>query len=130
MHRVVIGVGSNIEPKAHIAKAREIIRQTHRLVSESKFIKTKPIGFTDQPDFYNGVFLVDTEMSKKSFKKWLKGVEETLGRVRTENQYGPRNIDLDIVIWDGNIVDPDVYDRNFLQKAVMEVYPEFDGSKY
>jgi 2-amino-4-hydroxy-6-hydroxymethyldihydropteridine diphosphokinase len=129
MHRVVIGIGSNIKPMEHIAKAREMIRKQHHFISESRFIQTRPIGFTDQPDFYNGVFLVDTEMSKKRFKKWLKVVEKKLGRVRTENRYGPRTIDLDIAVWDDTIVDPDFYQRDFLQKAVMEVYPELDITK-
>ena len=103
-----------------------MIQQKHCLVSESKFVKTKPIGAINQPDFYNGAFLVDTEMDKNDFKEWLKDVEKQLGRVRTKNKYAPRNIDLDIVIWNGNVVDQDVYERDFLHKAVMEVYPDLD----
>lgn len=129
MYRVVISVGSNIKPMENIAGAREMIRERHHFISESEFVKTKPVGFTDQPDFYNGVFMVETEMSRKVFTGWLKKVEKKLGRIRTGNKYGPRTIDLDIVVWDGNIVDPDVYRCDFLQKAVVEVYPELDIEK-
>jgi 2-amino-4-hydroxy-6-hydroxymethyldihydropteridine diphosphokinase len=126
MHRVVIGAGSNIDPDRNIPAAREMIRQAHRLVSESRFVRTRPVGFIEQPDFCNGVFLVDTEMSRKDLDKWLKKVEEKLGRVRTQNKNGQRTIDLDIVVWDGNIVDRDVVERDFLKAAVLEVLPEID----
>ena len=126
MYRVVISAGSNINPDRYIPATREMIRSTHRLVSESRFVQTRPVGFLEQPDFYNGVFLVDTEMSRNELDKWLKEVEKKLGRVRTRNKNGPRTIDLDIVVWDGNIVDRDVVERDFLKAAVLEVLPEID----
>ena len=126
MHRVVISAGSNIDPGKHIPAAREMIQSIHRLVSESKFVQTKPIGFLDQPDFFNGVFLIDTEMSRNDLDKWLKEIEKKLGRIRTENKSGPRTIDLDIVVWDGNIVNQDLVERDFLKTAVLEVLPEID----
>jgi 2-amino-4-hydroxy-6-hydroxymethyldihydropteridine diphosphokinase len=126
MHRVVISAGSNIDPEKHIPAAREMIRSAHRLVSESRFIQTKPIGFLEQPDFWNGIFLIDTEMSRKDLNKWIKDVEKKLGRIRTANKYGPRTIDLDILVWDGNIVNQDLIVRDFLKTAVSEVLPEID----
>ena len=65
-------------------------------------------------------------MSRKELNQWLKGVENELGRVRTANKYGPRTIDLDIVIWDGKIVNQDLIERDFLKTAVSEVLPEIE----
>ena len=121
LNHAVIAVGSNINPDEHIAKARELIRNTHQLIRESRFRMTRPIGFTAQPDFKNGAFLIKTAMSKKQLCSWLKKVEENLGRKRTQNRNGPRTIDLDIVIWNGKIVDPHVYVRDFLNQAVREL---------
>jgi 2-amino-4-hydroxy-6-hydroxymethyldihydropteridine diphosphokinase len=126
IHRVVIGVGSNIDPEKHISAAREMIRREHRLISESRFVQTKPIGFPDQSDFCNGVFLVGTKMSRNELDQWLKSIEEKLGRVRTANKNGPRTIDLDIVVWDGKVVDTDLAERDFLKTAVSEVLPDIE----
>jgi len=91
------------------------------LISVSSLVRTSPIGISDQPDFLNGAAMVFTEMEMTEFKNYLKGVEDQLKRDRSAPKYGPRTIDLDIVIWDGEIVDPDYYNRDFLKKAVDEI---------
>lgn len=126
MNRAVIGVGSNIEPDANIAAARRRIARAHKLLAESQFVETEPIGYDDQPNFINGVILVETDMDRETLKGWLGGVETDLGRVRSENRCGPRTIDLDIVVWNGSVVDEDVYVRPFLREAVLQVWPELD----
>ena len=124
MNTAVVGVGSNLNAAQNIARAKEALSREHRLNKESVFVKTSPIGFSDQPDFMNGAFLVTTELSIDAFKDYLSGLETRLGRVRTENKYGPRTIDLDIVGWNGKIVNKDFYERDFVRKAVVEVLPE------
>ena len=124
MNTMIIAVGSNIKPEENVRLAREAIAGSMELVAESAWIRTKPIGFTDQPDFLNCAFLVRTGMECEEAKEWLKGVEKRLGRVRTRNRYGPRTIDLDIVVWNGRVIDDDVYLRDFLKGAVQELLPE------
>ena len=123
MNRVVIGLGSNIRSEENIEKARQMMRRRHRLVAESAFIETEPVGYSDQPNFLNGAVLIETAMGYEELEDWLKKTERTLGRVRGENKYGPRTIDLDIVVWNGKIVDPDVHARRFLRDAVLAVWP-------
>jgi 2-amino-4-hydroxy-6-hydroxymethyldihydropteridine diphosphokinase len=82
------------------------------------------VGFPDQPDFVNSVILIKTENDMAAAKSLLKDIEKRLGRVRTENKSGPRNIDLDIVVWNGTVVDDDVYTRDFLRQLIIEVLPE------
>ena len=123
MNRVVIGVGSNIDPDQNIPRAIDRIRRRHHLLAQSRFVETEPIGPSDQPNFLNGALLVETEMGRDELTGWLKQVEEELGRVRTGDKYGPRPIDLDIVVWNGRVVDDDVYEREFLRQAVLEVLP-------
>ena len=123
-HRVVIGVGSNIMPEVHIPLAIESVRHTHTLLAESDWVVTQPIGFKDQPDFLNGALLIETEMDRDALEAWLHQVESELGRVRTSNKNGPRTVDLDVVVWDGKIVDPDFKTRDFLRQAVYQVWPE------
>ena len=124
MNRAVIGVGSNIDPHKYIEKARERIRKAHTVVGESRFVETSPVGFLEQPDFINGAIRIETKMAYEELKEWLREVEEGLGRVRGENKYGPRTMDLDIVVWNGKVVDKDVYKRDFLRECILEVWPD------
>lgn len=121
IHECIIGIGSNIDPEQNIAAALFFLRQEHELISVSTLVKTSPIGIPDQPDFLNGAARVSTVMEMTEFKSYLKGVEDQLKRDRSAPKYGPRTIDLDIVIWDGEIVDPDYYNRDFLKSAVDEI---------
>ena len=120
-HECIIGMGSNIDPEQNIAAALYFLRQEQELVSVSSLIKTSPIGIPDQPDFLNGAAKVFTALKLTDFTSYLKEVEDRLKRNRTAPKSGPRTIDLDIVIWDGEIIDPDYYNRDFLKKAVDEI---------
>ncbi len=121
-HDCIIGIGSNIDPERNIAAALFLLRSDHELVSISSMVKTAPIGIVEQPDFINGAARVYTNLELLDFKDYLKGVEDQLNRDRTVPKYGPRTIDLDIVVWDEEIVDRDYYDRDFLRGAVEEIY--------
>jgi len=121
LNLVIVGVGSNINPGENVQKAKELISEKYTIVKSSRFIKTKPIGYKDQDDFLNGGWLIQTSLSQMLFKQFLNGIEDKLGRKRTDNKNGPRAIDLDVVIWNGNVVDNDYYERDFLQIIVKEL---------
>lgn len=123
-HRAVVAVGSNIAPQDHVSQAQKRIEQAHRILAVSVFVWTPAIGRPGQPDFLNGALLVETVMAQNEFRAWLRALEDSLGRVRGPDKYGPRTIDLDLVVWNGEITDPDVYHRQFLRDAVLQVAPE------
>ena len=125
-NRAVIGVGSNIDPEENIKKAKEAIASEFKLIGASSFIKTEPVEFKDQPMFVNGAVLIETVIDYGELKVRLNDIERKLGRIRTENRNGPRTIDLDILVWNGDIVDKDVYEREFLAESVKELLPEVD----
>ncbi|MBN2104677.1 2-amino-4-hydroxy-6-hydroxymethyldihydropteridine diphosphokinase [bacterium] len=122
-HRVIIAIGSNIHPEIYVPKALQIISKKHRLISQSQFVLTKPVGYPDQNDFLNGAVQIETRLSRKELNQWLKKVEKQLDRKPATNKNGPRTIDLDIVVWNGKIVDRDVYKRSFIKNAVSELDP-------
>ena len=126
MNTAIIAVGSNIQPEENIRLVKEIIAKEMELLAESTWLWTKPIGFTDQPDFLNGAILVRTELRLEDLKDWLTAIEERLGRVRTKNRYGPRTMDLDIAVWNGRVLDDEVYHRDFLKSAIKELLPDLD----
>ncbi len=126
VNEVVVSVGSNIEPNKNVKLAKDNLSKTDKFVNESHFYITKPIGFTEQPDFLNGAFLIDTEDGFETFRQKLKQVEIDQGRVKQANKNGPRCIDLDIVVWNRRIVDPDFYQRDFIKKTVLELIPDLN----
>ena len=125
-HEVVIGLGSNIDPEANLEQAVLELKSRFKVSKRSKWTRTKPIGIQDQPDFYNGALLMETELEQQSLKKELKRIEDILGRDRSLPKFGPRTIDLDILIWNKKVVDEDYYERDFLRKGVEEIIPDLE----
>ena len=125
-HEVVIGLGSNIDPEANLEQAVLELKSRFKVSKRSQWTRTKPIGIQDQPDFYNGALLMETELEQQSLKKELKRIEDILGRDRSLPKFGPRTIDLDILIWNKKVVDEDYYERDFLRKGVEEIIPELE----
>ena len=123
-HEVVIGLGSNINPEANLEQAVLELKSRFKVSKRSQWTRTKPIGIQDQPDFYNGALLMETELEQQSLKKELKRIEDILGRDRSLPKFGPRTIDLDILIWNKEVVNEDYYERDFLRKGVEEIIPD------
>ena len=125
-NEVVIGLGSNIDPEANLEQAVLELKSRFKVSKRSQWTRTKPIGIQDQPDFYNGALLMETELEQQSLKKELKRIEDILGRDRSLPKFGPRTIDLDILIWNKKVVDEDYYERDFLRKGVEEIIPDLE----
>lgn len=121
MNEVIIGIGSNLDAENNIRRVLEILADKFELVKVSEFVKTKPIGITEQPDFTNGAAKIRTILNHNILEHLLKQIEDQMGRDRTVPKFGPRCIDLDIVAWNGEIVDDDYYTREFLKKSVQEI---------
>lgn len=121
MNRAVVGLGSNIDPERHIPLALEALRASCRVVSTSRVVDTEPVGPPGQPPFRNGAVLVETERTRDELCRWLRELETRLGRVRTDDRYAPRTIDLDLLMWNGEVTDPDVHEREYLRQALEEL---------
>jgi 2-amino-4-hydroxy-6-hydroxymethyldihydropteridine diphosphokinase len=128
MNTAVISAGSNINPEANLKQARQILANELHVMASAQTLTTKPIGFADQPDFINTAFLILTNLEQAPLAAYLKSVEARLGRVHTPNKFGPRTIDLDIAVFNGKVIDNDVYEREFLQKLILELMPELQGN--
>ena len=121
MNTGIIGIGSNIDADNNIPKMLAILESHVEIIKVSSLIKTKPIGITDQPDFTNGAVKISTYLDENSLILLLKQIEDDMGRDRSEQKFGPRNIDLDLAVWNGKIVDPDYFERDFLRTSVDEL---------
>lgn len=121
MNSVIISIGSNIDPEPNITRMLAILEKDCKLLKVSEMVSTKPIGMTNQSDFMNGAALLETNMERGDFTRYLKSVEDKLGRDRSLPKFGPRTMDLDIIVWNGDIIDDDYYSRDFLCQAVKSL---------
>lgn len=121
MNTVIIGIGSNIAPDKNIPLALEFLAEKVIIEKISALVRTKPIGIADQPDFINGAVKITTQLSREELQLFLKTTEDRTGRDRSLPRFGPRTIDLDIVMWNGEIINPDYYHRDFLRSTVNEL---------
>ncbi|MDI3520705.1 MAG: 2-amino-4-hydroxy-6-hydroxymethyldihydropteridine diphosphokinase [Anaerophaga sp.] len=120
-NRVIIGLGSNIDAHLNLKRAVDLLQQNFRLLKRSSVLRTAPVGIINQPDFYNSAVLLETDLERDELSIRLKEMEDILGRNRLRPKFGPREIDLDILVWNDEIVDDDYYHRDFLQQLVSEI---------
>ena len=121
MNECIIGIGSNMDAEVNIRKALEKIAMDFQILGVSEMVKTKAIGIEDQPDFMNGAVKILSRMEQEELHQYLKMLEDWLGRDRSMPKFGPRIIDLDIVIWNGHVTDEDYFTRDFLRSACAQL---------
>jgi len=101
-----IGLGSNLgDRRAQIEVALDAMAgRGMRLLAVSPLYETEPWGLIDQPRFLNAACAVETNLSPDVLLDALQAIEHSMGRVRTV-RYGPRPIDLDILMYDDLRID-------------------------
>jgi 2-amino-4-hydroxy-6-hydroxymethyldihydropteridine diphosphokinase len=134
MPLVYVGLGSNLgDREATIRAALELLGSDPEIdvVAVSSLRETDPVGHTDQPDFLNGAAALRTELSPRALLERLLQIERELGRERSGPRFGPRTIDLDLLVYGSEEVDepgltiphPRLAEREF----VLEPLAELDG---
>lgn len=101
------------------------------VVACSTFRETDPVGVVDQPRFLNGAAAVDTELSPQELLEALLAIERRLGRVRDGTRWGPRTIDLDLLLYGDDVLDepglrvphPRLHERRFVLEPLAELDP-------
>ena len=129
MTRAYVALGANLgDREAAIRRAAELIGAT-RL---SALIETEPWGFADQPRFLNAVAELETELAPRALLDRLLAVERELGRTREGPRYGPRTIDLDLLLYGDEQLDepgltvphPRLHERRFVLEPLAELAPD------
>jgi len=134
MNRVFVSLGSNIEPERNLPEAVRRLAVSCRLLAASPVYETQPVGSTGQPNFLNAAVLVETEHSAAEFKiNILDVIERELGRVRTEDKYAARTIDLDISLFNEgvfdlsgrHIPDPEILQFPHIARPLADLAPSY-----
>ena len=107
MLSVYIGIGSNLgNPKEKVLQAIEALKTLpdSRFICASSLYGSKPMGPSDQPDYVNAVALIETHLSALNLLDHTQAIENSLGRVRKEERWGPRTLDLDLLLYANEII--------------------------
>ncbi|MEQ8232075.1 MAG: 2-amino-4-hydroxy-6-hydroxymethyldihydropteridine diphosphokinase [Gammaproteobacteria bacterium] len=135
--RAYIGLGSNLDDPAaqvrHALRALDDLPGTRR-VAASRLYRNPPMGPQDQPDYVNAVAALDTSLAAEALLSELQGLERAQGRVRGGQRWGPRRIDLDLLVYDTARIDrpglavphPGIAERAFVLVPLAEIAPALD----
>jgi len=129
-----ISLGSNLnKPKKQVQKALDTLanEKSMKLVSYSSFYQTEPYGGVEQDDFINAAAALLTTLSAEELLSKLLNIETQQGRVRTQH-WGPRCIDLDLLVYSDLQIDtdflklphPEISKRDFVLIPLAEIAPE------
>jgi 2-amino-4-hydroxy-6-hydroxymethyldihydropteridine diphosphokinase len=131
--KAYVGVGANLGDRE--GTIREAIRRLgDEVVAVSRLRETEPWGYEEQPRFLNGALLLETERSPRALLDWLLDVERELGRTREGARYGPRTIDLDLLLYEGLVLaepglevpHPRLHERAFALEPLLDLDPELE----
>lgn len=131
---VYIGLGANLaDPRAQVERAVQALARlpSSRLVQVSRLYRTAPVGPADQPDYINAAARLNTRLAPQALLGALQGIERDHGRVRDGTRWGPRTLDLDILVFGSRRVSepgltlphPEVHRRAFVLVPLAEVAP-------
>lgn len=134
MTRAYIGLGSNLEdPAAQLAAALSALAALPdtRLIAQSPFYRSKPVGPQDQPDFVNGAALLETGLNPLALLDHLQAIEQAHGRKRLKH-WGPRTLDLDLLLFGDQSINNDrltvphaeLANRDFVLQPLLDLTPD------
>ena len=138
---IFIGLGSNIgNREGNLRMALRYLEPLARAVNVSSIYESSPVGVEDQPNFYNCVAEIVTGLQPEALMRHLKNIEYEIGR-RPGPRWGPRPIDLDLLLYDDVVMETDLltlphprmHERAFVLTPLAELaagvrHPALDGS--
>lgn len=135
MTRVYLALGSNLEqPLRQVNSALAALDAVPhtRVVCCSAFYRSRPLGPQDQPDYLNAVVALDTTLAPEQLLDETQAIEQQHGRVRKENRWGPRTLDLDILLFGDATIQTarltvphyDMKHREFMLYPLAEIAPD------
>jgi len=135
--RAYVGLGVNLGPREQtLRRAIELLSAEDGVdvVAVSQLRETEPVGVLDQPRFLNAAAAVETTLGPRELLDVLLRIEQELGRTRDGTRWGPRTVDLDLLVYADELVDepglrvPHLHlaERRFALEPLAELDPELE----
>lgn len=131
MATVYLSLGSNIRPERHVCAAIHALRDVFGELVVSPVYRTRAVGFPGA-DFLNAASCLHTDMSPQRLNDWLHALEDRQGRRRDVSRFSSRTLDIDILLYDGLVLEDDDYlqlpraelaTRAFVLKPMVDIAP-------
>lgn len=137
MTRAFVALGSNLhDPHAQVLRGFEALAHVPhtQLIKRSKLYRSAPWGVTGQPEFVNAAAELDTALGPQELLEALLAIERAAGRDRSVGRWGPRVLDLDLLLYDDvslhepglSLPHPHLHERAFVLLPLNDLAPEFD----
>ncbi len=134
-HTVYICAGSNIGDKVdNCVKGIEALKEAEgvTLALQAKFYKTEPVDYKDQEWFVNTVVKIETGLDPFQLLNLLKEIEQDAGRTKAPVRFGPRVLDMDIILFDDEVINgdeleiphPRMHKRCFVLRPLCDIAPD------
>jgi 2-amino-4-hydroxy-6-hydroxymethyldihydropteridine diphosphokinase len=135
MTRAYVGLGSNLagpERQLHQAFSAMALIPSTRVLRQSSLYRSRPMGPKDQPDYLNACAELDTGLTAHALLQELQQIESRQGRVRDGLRWGPRTLDLDLLMYGNSRIEdetlivphPEIPNRGFVLAPLAEIAPE------
>ena len=122
-HLAYLSLGSNIDAAINLKKAVELLRGAGRIQAASSVWETEAVG-SQGPNFLNAAVVYQTSYTRSMLKdQVLHHIENQMGRVRTSDKNAPRPIDIDIILFDNEIIDSELWARLYIARPFAELIP-------
>lgn len=135
MSGIFLSLGSNLGDRGQNLQEALVALEKWgiKIIRTSSIYETEPIGNHDQPMFLNMVVQIETEKSPQDLLMIIHSIERANGRVRTSEQWGPRTLDIDLLLYgdemleqpDLKIPHPHLQERKFVLVPLNEIAPDF-----
>ena len=133
LHTAFISVGSNLGDKLENCQqgVSSLTQSSCRLVAQSNIYRTEPVDYLDQDWFVNYVIQIETRLQPLQLLQSIQTIQKEAGRERDEIRFGPRILDLDIILYDVlrmnasdlTIPHPRMHKRRFVLQPLCDINP-------
>ena len=134
LHIAYISAGSNMGDRLqNCRKGVEALTEADnsRILAQSRIYKTEPVDYEDQNWFVNMVVKLETALDPFQLLDHIKHIQRAAGRIKDSIRFGPRILDLDIILYDNRIIESDclvvphprMHKRRFVLKPICDIDP-------
>jgi len=125
VHQVYLSLGSNIQPEENLPKALDLLSERGKILKISSAWESEAVG-SNGPNYLNACVLFSIPLRYDKLKDQVtRPIESQLGRIRTEDKYAPRTMDIDIILFDGESCNDKFWNQAFVVIPLAEIHPEF-----
>ena len=122
-HRACLGLGSNVDPVSNLRRAIQRLRLAVAVEAVSTAWESPEVG-AEGPDYINAALLVRTAQSKRWLIARLKEIENELGRARSHSRPTRLTIDIDLLVFDREVLEDDLWSQAYRAVPVSELLPD------